>query len=284
MLLATSLNVLYDYTADIDRAVRRLHAARFDALDFNGCDMLPLWRGAAGELHLERLRAAAEAVGLPFVQAHGPMFGYFGDRAAEGVADTLRCIDWCGRLRVPWMVMHPANLPCAGGPEVRQAVLERNVSFLSQFIPALEQHGVGMALENLADTFGGQRTFGSVPEDLIDLCDALDHELVGLCWDTGHAFLQKLPQTSSLRALGSRLKAIHVQDNDGRADLHILPYHGQVNWDEVLAGLRAAGYQGAFTYEVHNAVRHHPDTLRDEALRLAVATGRHLVARFEQEV
>jgi len=119
-----------------------------------------------------------------------------------------------------------------------------------------------------------------VPGELTKLCDALDHELFGLCWDTGHAMLQCLDQQAALSSLGSRLKVLHIQDNDGKSDAHILPFHGKVKWDDVVAGLQGAGYQGAWTYETHNAVRTLPDPLRDDALRLAVAIGRHFTRQF----
>lgn len=280
MNVATSLNVLYDYTADIPRAVARLAAAGFDALDFNGCDMMQLWRGPAGEDHIEQLRAAAAEHGLPFVQAHGPMYAYWGEKAAEGLADTFRCLDWCGRLGVPWMVMHPGTIPGGYDPAHHDATLEANLAYFRQFIPAMEEHGVGIAIENLSDAFYNHRCFGAVPAELIELRDALDHELFGLCWDTGHAFLQKLPQTTAIGSLGDRLKVLHVQDNDGKSDHHLLPFHGKIVWDEVVAGLKQAGFAGTWTYEVHAAVRFLPDELRDHALNLAVAVGRWFAAQF----
>lgn len=280
MLVATSMNVLYDYTGEIERAVERLAAAGFDAIDFNGCDMMRPWEGPAGEYYLERLASAAERHRLPFVQAHGPMFAYWGDGAEVGIADTERCLVWCGRLELPWMVMHPGTLPGGWDKAHRQRIFEANLAFFRRFLPLMEEHRVGIAIENTSDAFNG-RAFGSTPDDLCELCDALDHELVGLCWDTGHALLQKLPQREAIGSLGQRLKVLHVQDNDGRADHHLLPYTGQIKWDEVVAGLKDAGYRGAWTYETHNAVRHLPDPLRDSALRLMVDIGRHFAAQFE---
>lgn len=280
MLLVTSLNVLYDYTPEIDRAVSRLAAAGFDGIDFNGCDMMKPWRGPVGDDCLAQLVAAGERHGLRFTQAHGPMFDYWGAQAADDLADTYRCLEWCGRLGVPWMVMHPGTIAGGYGPEHRQHTLEANLAFFRQFVPAMEKHGVGIAIENLADGFRAGRMYGAVPSELIELCDALDHELFGLCWDTGHALLQGLPQAEAIGSLGSRLKVLHVQDNDGKADHHLLPYHGKIDWNSVVAGLKAADYQGNWTYEVHNAVRILPDELRDASLSLAVAIGRHFIGRL----
>ena len=279
MLVATSLNVLYDYTNEIDRAVDRLSAAGFEALDFNGCDMMSLWPGKDGEERVERLRIAAEKHRLPWLQAHGPMFSYWGDDAPQQLEETKRCIRWCGQLGVPWMVMHTGTRPGAWDAAHHQANLQANLDFFRPFFELLAEHQVGIAIENTADMFNG-RAYGSTPEDLCELHDALDCEWIGLCWDTGHALLQKLPQREAIGSLGSRLKAIHVQDNDGRADHHLLPYTGRVDWEGVIGGLQDCGYAGAFTYETHNAVRHLPDPLRDSSLRLMVDIGHWFVSRI----
>ncbi len=281
MQLATSLNVLYDYTDDVARAVTRLAEAGFDALDYNGCDMLSLWPGEVADRHVETLRVTAAQHQLAWVQSHGPMYDYFGKDAERGLADTFRCLDHSGRLGVPWMVMHPTTVPGAGDAAHHQRHLDTNLAYFRQFIDTMERHHVGIAIENMADGFGGLRRYGSVPEELCELVDALAHPLFGICWDTGHAHLQKLPQTEAIGSLGSRLKVLHVQDNNAVHDLHLLPFLGTIDWNTVLAGLRLAGYQGAWTFEVHAAVRFHPDHLRDYALRLAVATGRELIGRCE---
>ena len=38
-------------------------------------------------------------------------------------------------------------------------------------------------------------------------------------------------------------------------------------------------YAGDFTYEIHNAVRHLPDSLKDPMLRYSVALGKGLIGR-----
>ncbi|MDQ3813447.1 MAG: sugar phosphate isomerase/epimerase, partial [Armatimonadota bacterium] len=113
--------------------------------------------------------------------------------------------------------------------------------------------------------------------ELITLVDAFAHPLIGVCWDAGHAQIQGVAQGAALRALGQRLKATHIQDNDGRADQHLLPYYGRVNWGEIVGALRAIEFAGDFTYEVHNSIRPLPDELRDDALRFAVRVGRQIL-------
>ena len=107
-----------------------------------------------------------------------------------------------------------------------------------------------------------------------------DLPLVGLCWDTGHAHLQRVPQAWAIGQLGARLKVLHIQDNNAQNDDHILPLHGTIDWSTVLDGLRAAGYQGAWSLEVHNGIRRLPDHLRDDALALGVKVSRWLTRDY----
>jgi sugar phosphate isomerase/epimerase len=273
--VATSLNVFDDYVGPIEDNVRRLAQAGFEGIDFNGIDVVRAWLADGGDRHVARLGAAAAAHGLVFTQAHGPMFKDHDDQCATAEPLIAACLRWSGRLGVPWMVMHPFTLPGATLAANREA----NVAFYRAWLPRMEACGVGIALENMSDHFSPHRRYGAVPEELADLCDTLDHPLFGLCWDTGHARLQELDQRAALGLLGARLKVLHVQDNNGHRDDHILPYTGTIDWSTVVAGLHAAGYAGAWCFEVHNAVRTLPDALRDQALALMVGIGRTLGAQ-----
>ena len=43
--------------------------------------------------------------------------------------------------------------------------------------------------------------------------------------------------------------ALHIQDNFGNDDHHIMPYFGSMNIDSVMHGLNDIGYKGYFTFE-----------------------------------
>lgn len=299
MILANSLNVALrrgqGAAAPIPDAetVRRLAAAGFDGLDFNLLDRQDGvdWgdeRAAAAVLDV--LERAARDAGMPWVQAHGPMFRMFSAeptdaRRRELCAPALRA---CGRLGVPWMVLHSDTLPGPFDGAHRREVLRRNVQFFRSLLPSCEKHGVGIALENIFDEAaqrperGASRWFGSVPEELCELVDAVDHPLVGACWDTGHARIMRLDQRAALAALGPRLKAVHIHDNGGVRDDHVLPFQAAdgVDWTAVTEGLRKARYAGAFCLEVASAFTGTPDPFWDMTARHAVAVGRELIGKI----
>ena len=293
MRIATSLNVCTGRCCET-AIMPRLAAAGYEGLDFNFIDMVDrldwLDEAKAGRW-LDELDNAARAARLVWVQGHGPMFSMFADTPKDGRHRTLcvPAIRACARLKVPWMVLHPDVFAGAFDTAHRKALRDRNAEFFRTLLPECEKRHVGLALENIFDEAGrhdgrnARRYYGSAPDELCELIDALNHPLVGACWDTGHARIMGLDQRAALAALGSRLKVVHIQENDGGNDDHMLPFHngpGGVDWSAVTDGLRAAGFQGAFTYEVHNAFRALPEALFDHALRYSVEVARYLTARI----
>ena len=278
MLMATSLNIFEDLRPDMPGYMRRIAAAGIEGLDYNGIDVIRDWVKVDGARWAAEMAEAAQGAGLVFVQSHGPMFSGYDDQCATHEALVRPCLEYSARLGVPWMVMHPFTLPA---PATWQDNFRANLAFYRAYLPACEATGVGLALENMSDFFSKGRRYCATPDELANLCDALDHPLVGLCWDTGHAHLQQVPQEWAIGQLGSRLKVLHIQDNNARNDDHILPLHGSIDWSTVLAGLKAAGYTGAWSLETHNGIRRLPDHLRDEALALGVKISRWITRDYD---
>jgi sugar phosphate isomerase/epimerase len=74
---------------------------------------------------------------------------------------------------------------------------------------------------------------------------------MGICWDFGHANISGVPQSEGLAYVGKRLKVIHVNDNGGIEDEHILPFTGNVDWRDAMHGLALAEYEGLFNFELN---------------------------------
>jgi sugar phosphate isomerase/epimerase len=292
MRIAMSLNICVN-RFDEAQMIGRLAAAGFDGLDFNFCDLLTRidWRERREVDRLLRpWQRAADVAGMKWVQAHGPMFYMFGHGERDEFAKSLcvPCIRACEQLGVPWLVLHPDVFPGPFDKAHRQAVRDGNIAFFRSLLPECEKANVGIAIENIFDKAGrhGERNcprfYAAIPEEQCELIDALNHPLIGACWDTGHARLMGLEPQTCLPILGRRLKALHIQENDGKDDDHMLPFvnGGQgVKWDGFTEALTQAGYQGAFTYEVHNAFNAVPDAFFDHTLRYAVQTAKYITGR-----
>ena len=83
------------------------------------------------------------------------------------------------------------------------------------------------------------------------------------------------------------VQALHVNDNFGpvrnpswKADYHLIPGFGSVNWDNVIKALREIKYAGDFTLEV--SMRGVDVSNMQAMLDLFASVGRTMIAKFEQ--
>jgi L-ribulose-5-phosphate 3-epimerase len=286
MNVSTSLNVFYAPDVSVPDSVRRCAEAGFVSLDMNYWDHQKQMLQSSPqeeEAWAREIRASADVHGVRFTQMHGPVHGssftnLAHDMTMESFEKLLaRSLRSAAILGVPWVVLHPTNVTREEG-ETFQDALEYNVGFYQKVIPLLEQLGVGIALENMIGRRGARTTHFALPEELNELIDTLNHPLVGACWDTGHGHITLLDQAASISTLGARLKATHIQDNDGANDQHLLPYQGTIPWNEVVQTLERIGYTGDFTYETHNSIRTLPDGIRDAGLKYALDLGNYVIS------
>ena len=57
----------------------------------------------------------------------------------------------------------------------------------------------------------------------------IDSKRLGFCYDSGHENWRH-PHADCLTRYGHRLFAVHLNDNFGTGDQHMLPYDGAIDW------------------------------------------------------
>ena len=70
-----------------------------------------------------------------------------------------------------------------------------------------------------------------------------------------------------LSRFGNRLMALHLHDNNGVDDQHLLPYDGTTEWSVIMKKIAQADYKGAVSLEVVNLG--YEDLSPEEFLHLA---------------
>lgn len=207
-----------------------------------GFESMMLWWGDEYEAFngpKELLPEAARSHGLAVENVHVPY-----EHCNELWLDTLsgdeitamymRCIDGCADHGIPAAVMHVTRgdappPPGSLGLDRMKRVAER-----------AELRGVDIALENLRK-----------PEYLDYIYERVDSGRLKFCYDSGHENCYS-KGTDLLHKHAARLCALHLHDNDGAADQHLLPGDGTVDWANVKTALAEAGYRGNITLEVTN--------------------------------
>jgi len=222
-----------------------------------GCYDLGISANMAGENRVENAKHWKELfdeAGVKVTQTHAPFKG--GDPMLDAVTGALY---FCRDAGFPNTVIHPLGYP----NNTKKEFLENNLKYVRSLIPYVEETGVELLVENIGQ-YQDPYFFWS-GRDLRDFLDEIDHPLVNACWDIGHANHFDYMHVGgspydSIKALGSRLKAIHAHDNVGyfthrrqhTVDMHMMPYANafcSVNWDAVMQGLKDIGYRGTFNFE-----------------------------------
>lgn len=271
---STSINVFFDYsyTLPVETQIQRVYDAGFRHMDMNFWDWchdpISPFRKDSWRSWVEGIAKKAQSLNVKFTQAHADVYNFYtGDAARYEM--YLRSIEGAAMLGIPWVTFHPSGHPDFS-PETEAQNIRDNIEYYKPLVEVAEKFKVGIALENLSRRL-------STAEHLNTMVDALDSPYVGICWDTGHAHIAGQPQAESIRLMGKRLHALHIQDNDGITDQHMPPHFGTIEWAPLMDALREINYPGDFTFEAHNIVRRVPNGCQADALRLLHRIGEELV-------
>lgn len=288
MRLSTSTNILDEIpgrpNASVEECLRRCSACGFKVFDMNFCDQsndYGYFHKDNWEAETHRIKALADSLGVEFSQSHLEFYNVLDPSVPnrEWREEMVRRgIIASGILGAKWAVLHLGSL-YEGHSYAYARSMEGNMEYLKPHLALAAEHGVGLAVENLPDK-EFRRYSGSVSE-LIDLVDRMDAPNLGICWDFGHAELMHVDQAYWLKRVGKRLKAVHVQDNHGKADDHVAPFYGIIDWEPQMKTLKEIGYAYDLTYEIHNMTNHLPDALRESQLRHLYDIGMTLLSYAE---
>ncbi len=121
----------------------------------------------------------------------------------------------------------------------REAFLD-NLHTVAQYAAPQE---VSFALENTS------RGYTREPTRLVELMDELGDPNVGICIDVGHRNIVGDP-VEALQIAGKHLITLHLHDNRGEQDEHLLPGLGNIDWNGVVQALDEIAYSGVFIHEL----------------------------------
>ncbi|MBE7026649.1 MAG: sugar phosphate isomerase/epimerase [Ruminococcaceae bacterium] len=195
--------------------------------------------------YVKKLNEHCDKTGVKIAQSHSPMGKPLEPNNDDFINDTIRCIEACGELGIPNIVVHSGYLPGYSKKET----LAKNKIFYEKLLCVAEKYGVEILVENFNKMCVEGLYWIDNATDLLEMIECVNHPLFQAVWDTGHANMQPMTQEDEITLLGSHIKALHIQDNDGNLDQHLCPFFGTLDMDSVLKGLKNIGYDGFFTFE-----------------------------------
>ena len=237
-----------------EKAVEYCAKAGFDAWDFSMFDMarydwrtdslIPSNHPLTGNERLKfarELRKIGEDNGIRCNQTHAP-FPVCGKPLRDRLPWAIECTAEAGG---EICVIHPDNYKSA----------EENAEIYNEIVPFAKECGVKIATENMWNWKPLHRhscfAACATPESFNAHLDAVNDDYFVACLDIGHAEMKgsKTNAPEMIRALGKRLKALHIHDNDKLHDSHQIPFSMNVDFVAVVDALKEIGYDGYFTLE-----------------------------------
>lgn len=250
----------FGYDLPIEQRYRLIRAAGFDGV-------LLWWSDGfgRGEGYRNGPKLAREA-GLFIENIHAPVEQqnnlWLDNLDGAALLDVyLRSLSDCAEFDIPTMVMH---LPEEAYPH-NALGLER----VKRIVEHAERLNVDIALENV-------RNLSNVSHML----DRIDSTRLGFCYDCAH-HEHYFPDADLLGRYGSRLKALHLHDDNGSWGQHGLPLDGSLDWPKIMKNIAATGYSGATAIEPMNW--DYLDLSPEEFLRRAFERAKQVEALFIQE-
>jgi sugar phosphate isomerase/epimerase len=151
---------------------------------------------------------------------------------------------------------------------------------LKPILEACEKANIKIVLENMRIMYPfpgqnaslkkllGEKTFNSLGAEtpikafpqlgsnismLVDFIRNLESQNIGLCIDTGHAYISEGDHFyESLAACGQTLQHMHFCDNFGINDNHLPPGWADIDWIKVFSILKKISYKGICLLEITN--------------------------------
>jgi len=96
-------------------------------------------------------------------------------------------------------------------------------------------------------------------DDGLRMIEEIGSHQLGILLDTGHAHLNGEDLAEDVRKLADVPLHIHIDDNDGESDQHLVPGDGSIDFEPFAAALEAIDYQGFISAELGFGYTFDPD-------------------------
>lgn len=241
------------------------------------------------------VRRHAESIGIKIAQTHGRMHMYVRDEEENAaiLENARRDLLVASVLGAPYCVMHSVTTGTMGPDTPAEEMRALNKRSFCDVLKYAKQYDVKIATE----TFGNSQKFGEWVIDFFgqwdefmntyrEICAIDDNaDWFVTCMDTGHTnkavrFGYPLP-ADAIRELGSSLKCLHLNDNDGMTDQHKPLMMGNINWNDVFDALDEIGYDGIYNMEL--ALNHFGSELAVDTAEFAIKILRHQFALRDRQ-
>lgn len=243
-------------------------------------------------------KEAAETAGIAIHQMYMPYPVYIPNTGDEKSrcrmqAAASKSMEICAFFQCPYMVVHGLDL--AGISWEYAAVQEWISQYVETLAPMAKELKITICIENGSTNIGNHIT-EDYCHNVKNAVAFIDHmnikygaEVLGFCFDTGQANLAGINFEDFIMQLGTRLKVLHIHDNDGIRDLHQIPFTsagdcGNVSpadWDGFVRGLQKIQFDKVLSFDIAPALTAFPGKMKQDVLRFVALIGSYFAGEIQ---
>jgi len=238
-----SICTSFDYNIPFARVLPMIREAGVEVISLGARPQHSGYATVEGRAGIKKLMVAN---GLTMDSVHAPfpegdrLFSLDETERLESIRQCKIAMDTAADMDGRIVVIHliqPYGIPHG---DTRNRMIEQGLKSIRALSEYAVEKGVKVALEN-----GQKLDYDEVLEHCLS---EFSHDPIGFCYDSGHENVQGTC-FKILEKFGHRLLSVHLHDNLG-SDTHVLPYEGNIDWDQFRKIFHNLGYSGNLLLEV----------------------------------
>jgi protein FrlC len=248
MRLSLSSFLYFNYP--LSEAIRRTAAAGFDAIDIWG-GRPHAYRKDLSDKETSDLRQVLRDEGLAVASFIPAQFRYPTCLCSpnqtirqDSVSYIQDSIETAAALGSPVVSVCPGHTLFGQSIEDGLGRLSESLSAVAEFAA---RYKIRVAIEP-ADKY--ETNLLPTCAAALELANKLGYKNLGVLIDNGHAHVVGESAAEAARSLGDKLFHVHIDDNDGLRDQHLVPGEGNFDFPPFITALREAGYTGFLGVEL----------------------------------
>lgn len=247
--------------------VKRLEDSKFNYANLNFSEIQELLDKDNYEDIFENLIKFLKDSSIIFNIAHAPIhypffFNTYYKRDDIDILKhrILKALDISREVGVKRIVIHVGTYLDENYDYDIEKSIEHNIKYLEPFVKKAAESNILIAIENGTQMQKDAPAFKNTSPYIDELLKIVEYynkkyekEVLGICFDFGHANVGNLDIYNEIKKIDSKLKVTHIHDNYG-TDSHNQPFNGTINWDDVRKALTDINYEGELTSEVRYTI------------------------------
>jgi len=248
MKISVTSFVYFNYS--LEEAVRRIAQAGYDGVDIWG-GRPHAYRHDLSSDEIDQLRSLLANLNLAVPSFIPAQFRYPSCLCSpneiirqDSVKYIQAGIETASALAIPIVSVCPGHSLFGQGEEDAWGRLSESVTTICEYAAPYD---VRIALEP-ADRY--ETYIMNTTVDAMRMIDELGYASLGILLDTGHGHVVGESAIEAVRAIGDRLFHVHVDDNNGLRDEHLIPGDGSFDFEGFIDALEEVGYDGFLSAEL----------------------------------